>query len=369
MPHTSPISPFSLDTLPINPASPWLAPLAGWSDAAFRLLCRELGATVTCTEMVSAKGLVYNGRNTEALLASDPADTPLVVQLFGEDPVFIARAVTLLKERGFTWFDLNMGCSVPKVTKTGAGAAMLKDFNRTLDVASAFFEAASAKGSPRAGVKIRLGWEKSAPAPQGIQGSQAPQKDLEACAAFMLGLASRGAAFITLHPRYARQGFTGLADRQAFGFLARELGHKVPLIASGDIYSVEDAREYISLGASSVMYARGAMARPFIFAEHKAAFATPPEPLPHFSPTTLKSVILRHAELLRQYCPNTKQPEQAGRPDLALVRMRTFVPRYIKEMEGAKHLRLALNQCQTWGEFEELVDEALGGKASLASLP
>lgn len=342
--------PVPSSTLPISPSAPWLAPLAGWSDAAFRLLCREQGAAVTCTEMVSAKGLVYGGRNTEVLLDADPVDTPLVVQLFGEDPVFIRQAVHLLQQRGFTWFDLNMGCSVPKVTKTGAGAAMLKDFTRTLDVAAAFFEAASYHGIPHAGVKIRLGWEKN-PA--------SPTESLERCATFMQSLAERGAAWISLHPRYARQGFTGVADRQAFAFLANTLNGKVPLIASGDIYSIDDAKEYISLGASTVMYARGAMARPFIFAEHTAAFSAAPSPIiaPTFPPSALHALILRHAELLRRFCQN---PE---RPDLALVRMRTFVPRYIKEMEGAKHLRLALNQCHTWQDFEDVVNHAL---ASLA---
>ncbi len=99
--------------LPINPHSPWLAPLAGWSDLPFRLLCREQGAVVCCTEMVSAKGLVYGGRNTEELLATRPDDSPLVVQIFGAEAPFMEKAVHILREREFAWFDVNMGCSVP----------------------------------------------------------------------------------------------------------------------------------------------------------------------------------------------------------------------------------------------------------------
>ena len=112
--------------LPINPESPWLAPLAGWSDLPFRLLCRERGAAVCCTEMVSAKGLVYGGRNTEELLATRQDDAPLVVQVFGSEASFMEQAVRMLRERGFGWFDVNMGCSVPKVNKTGSGSALLR---------------------------------------------------------------------------------------------------------------------------------------------------------------------------------------------------------------------------------------------------
>ncbi|MBP3730190.1 MAG: tRNA-dihydrouridine synthase family protein, partial [Mailhella sp.] len=154
--------------LPIDPDSPWLAPLAGWSDLPFRLLCREQGAAVCCTEMVSAKGLVYGGRNTEQLLATAageecgnagcPSDEPLVVQIFGAEPEFMEQAVYILKDKGFEWFDVNMGCSVPKVTKTGAGAAMLRDVTGALRVARAVIGAA---GAGRAGFKLRLGWDRN----------------------------------------------------------------------------------------------------------------------------------------------------------------------------------------------------------------
>ena len=155
--------------LPLRPDAPWLAPLAGWSDLPFRLLCRELGAAVCCTEMVSAKGLVYGGRNTEEFLASTPpegdkledgslvCDHPLVVQIFGAEAEFMEQAVQILRHRGFCWFDVNMGCSVPKVTKTGAGAAMLRDVPNALRVAEAVIRAA---GPGKVGFKLRLGWDK-----------------------------------------------------------------------------------------------------------------------------------------------------------------------------------------------------------------
>ena len=112
-----PPCPCNPQTLPIGREHPWLAPLAGYSDLPFRLLCREYGAAVCVTEMVSAKGLVYESPGTNELLMSLSEDQPLVVQLFGAEASFLGRAVTLLREAGYGWFDLNMGCSVSKVLR------------------------------------------------------------------------------------------------------------------------------------------------------------------------------------------------------------------------------------------------------------
>ena len=149
-----PRCPANPESLPFGPDKPWLAPLAGYSDLPFRLLCREYGAAVCVTEMVSAKGLVYQSPGTNDLLASLPEDQPLVVQLFGAEADFLRRAVALLREAGYGWFDLNMGCSVPKVLRQGAGAAMLGDVENSLVVAKAMLEEA---GTGRVGFKLRLG--------------------------------------------------------------------------------------------------------------------------------------------------------------------------------------------------------------------
>ena len=109
---------------PISALQPWLAPLAGYSNLPFRLLCREHGCAVAVTEMVSAKGLLLGSSGTADLLATCPEDHPLVVQLFGAEPEVLGKATARLRQQGFLWFDLNAGCAVPKVTKTGAGAAL-----------------------------------------------------------------------------------------------------------------------------------------------------------------------------------------------------------------------------------------------------
>lgn len=357
-----------MSELPIRPDAPWLAPLAGWSDLPFRLLCREMGAAVCCTEMVSAKGLVYGGRNTEELLATTPeegdaledgstaCDHPLVVQIFGAEASFMEQAVRILRERGFSWFDVNMGCSVPKVTKTGAGAAMLRDVPNALCVAEAVVRAA---GAGRVGFKIRLGWD----------------AEHEVYLDLARRLADLGAGWITLHPRHATQGFSGSPRHEAVAELAEALS--VPVIASGDLFTAADGiRVLRETGASSVMYARGALKNPAVFAEHAAMIRAgamegelPPssgivcdrsrkldaqhacdvlDDLPA-DRASLARVIRRHAALARRYAPQH-----------ALLKMRTFVPRYVKNLDGARALRQEIVTCRDWDALNDILERHLG---------
>ena len=257
----------------IQPRLPWLAPLAGYSNLPFRLLCRRLGAAVACTEMVSAKGIYYSlypdgnrkrpvrlpelnkindqkGKGTWALLASPEEDSPLVVQLFGAEADIVqiaAESILELFADRKVYFDLNMGCSVPKVVKTGSGAAMLSNPHNALKVARALIAAA---GAGRAGFKLRLGWLNG----ENIYLELA--RELEAA----------GAAWITLHPRYGRQAFTGKADWSKTALLKQNLS--IPVLASGDLLSASAAVECLEQsGADAVMFARGAMNNPFIFRE------------------------------------------------------------------------------------------------------
>lgn len=314
--------------LPLTPDAPWLAPLAGFSDLPFRLLCRELGAACAVTEMVSAKGLFYDSRNTKRLLATIPTDTPLVVQLFGADPDYLRRAVEYLRSQGAAFFDLNCGCSVKKVVKTGAGAALLADPDRLVACARAMVQAA-APGT--VGVKVRLGPKP----PSRVDLELAPR------------LAEAGVAWLTLHPRYASQGFSGTADRDALAaFVAAS---PVPVVASGDLMTAADAATCLTATrASGVMFARGALADPRIFTRfvnlRLAARGLPERPVP-----ALCDVIRRHAALCRQYDEGDTR---------TLLRMRTAVPRYLREMPGCRALRDRLCHCISWTEFEDIIDEA-----------
>ena len=311
----------------IAPHAPWLAPLAGFSDLPFRLLCRELGAAVAVTEMVSAKGLLYDSRNTRRLLDTCPADSPLVVQLFSSEPDCLYRAAVALAEDGFTYFDLNCGCSVRKVIKTGAGAALLDDPDWLVGCAAAMVRAL---GPGRVGVKLRLGPRP----PARVDLDLAPR------------LADAGVSWLTLHPRHASQGFSGTADHEALAaFVAAS---PLPVLASGDLMAAEDGRRVLArTGAAGVMYARGALADPRIFARHAALLPQTPEaPGPALPPVC--EVIRRHAALCREYADDRQ----------ALLRMRTAVPRYLRDLPGCRALRDRLCRVESWDELAHIIDEA-----------
>lgn len=315
-------------SLPLRPDAPWLAPLAGYSDLPFRLLCREYGAAVCCTEMISAKGLIYHSPGTQDLLQTLPEDAPLVVQLFGNEADIMIRAMEPLLEQGFRWFDLNMGCSVPKVTRTGCGAAMLRDVPNAVAVARAMIRTA---GEGHVGFKLRLGWDAGAEVWRELAAA------LEDC----------GAGWLTLHPRYARQGFGGTAHWPALAELRRRVS--VPVIASGDLLTALDgARCLAETDVASVMYARGAMQNPAIFREHGALLAGGRTAEPNRS--EVRTMIRRHAALAREY----------SNERTALFKMRTFVPRYVHHLPGVRLLRQGLAVCHDWATLDRLLDDFLG---------
>lgn len=315
----------TVPTLPMGPEAPWLAPLAGFSDLPFRLLCRHYGAAVAVTEMVSAKGLLYEHRGgggaSGALLATCPEDQPLVVQLFGAEPELLGQATALLVQQGYQWFDLNCGCSVPKVTKSGSGAALLRDPERLRQCVAAMVAAA---GPGRVGAKLRLGWCAAE----------------HCCLQLAPQLADLGVGWLTLHPRTARQGFGGTADWDMLAAFVR--ASPVPVLASGDLFDAAAARDCLARsGAAGVMFGRGALADPAVFA---AFLQGQPRPL---SGPSLAELIRRHAELIRRY----------GRPDHDLARMRTIVPRYVRHLPGAAALRSRLTRLESWEELQNILSD------------
>lgn len=307
---------------------PWLAPLAGYSDLPFRMLCREYGAAVCVTEMVSARGLLYENPATGDLLASIPADQPLVVQLFGAEPEIMAEAVTRLKKAGYSYFDCNFGCPVRKVMRQKAGAALLDEPGAALAIARAMLKAAK-KDSPQnmVGFKLRTG----------VVAGRPVLPDLA------LRLEDAGADWLALHPRWASQGYAGRADWNVLAKLAPRLS--IPLLASGDMESAERGHACIAqTGASGVMYARGALRNPSIFNNHLSlAAGRPPEP---FTPGLLRKMMSRHIALSREY-------DSTGR---AFYKIRSLLPRYIRVFPGASDARKDLCACQGWEELASLAD-------------
>ncbi len=234
-----------------------LAPLAGIGNLPFRLLAKEAGCGLVCSEMVSANGLVYGSAKTAQLLESLPAEKPLSVQIFGADPEIMARAAAMVAAGGADILDINLGCAVKKVVKTGAGVALM----RTPATAEKIFKAVRAAIQIPLTIKIRSGWEHG--------GAQAFH---------MAALAQDcGVDAIALHPRTAAQGFGGKADWSLIAALKERLA--IPLIGNGDIKTAADAEQMLrTTGCDGVMIGRAAIGNPLLFSQILARLAGRPEP-------------------------------------------------------------------------------------------
>jgi tRNA-dihydrouridine synthase B len=222
----------------------FLAPLAGVSNLPFRRLVKECGVSVVCSEMISAKGLFYNSEKTLFLLASCPEERPLSVQIFGAEPDIMARAAAEISDMGIAdIIDINFGCSVKKVLRQGAGAALMKD----LPLSRKLIQAVRRATSLPLTIKIRAGWDPS--------GSQA--FDLAAMAE------NEGVDAVVFHPRTATQGFKGHSDWDLIRRLKEWI--TLPVIGNGDILTPSDALAMMEqTGCDAVMIGRGAMANPFL---------------------------------------------------------------------------------------------------------
>lgn len=306
--------------LTIRPDMPWLAPLAGYSDLPFRMLCREHGCKITCTEMVSVKGLVFGGANTERLCDAHPEDDPAILQLFGSDPQSYEPAMNTVLENGnFRYFDLNAGCPVRKVTKTGAGSQLLSNIDLMCEIATIMVKMG---GKGRVGVKTRLGWEKG----DDVYIEVAQR------------LEEIGVAWLTLHPRYGKQMFAGDADWSKLKPLKEAVN--IPVVASGDLYTAEDGLRCLDeTGVDAVMFARGALYDPAIFDRFNAIKAG--KPLPPRTGEQLAATVRRHIELTREY---------NGSPR-SFRHIRSLIPRYAKGLRDIRTLRQALLACTDWDEL------------------
>jgi len=227
----------------VLPHNLMLAPLAGITNHAFRLICRREGACMAFTEMVSVNGMVREGENSWKLLQSSPEERPLGVQLFGDSPELLAKAAEMTGDQA-DLLDINMGCPVRKVVATGAGSALLKD---TALIVRILKRVRRATRLPLT-IKIRSGWESSDETWREVG------RIVEA----------EGCDAITLHPRSRSQMFDGTADWSRIAALKQQV--KIPVIGSGDLFSPEDCRRMLlETGCDGLMVARGAMGNPWIF--------------------------------------------------------------------------------------------------------
>ena len=304
--------------------SPWvLAPMAGFTDAVMRTLCEEQGASLTYTEMVSAKGLYYGGSKTGELTFIPENAGPAAIQIFGSEPEIMAFAAKHLDSLPNEILDINMGCPVPKVVRNGDGSALMQDPSLVHDIV----KAVTAATEKPVTVKIRKGFdEKSANAVE-----------------VALAAEEGGAAAVCVHGRFRSQYYSGEADRSIIRDVKEAL--KVPVIASGDVTDAVSGMSMLSeTGCDMVMIGRGALGNPWIFRELDAAWRgqdIPPRP----SEEERVSMMIRHLEMLCDL-----KGERTG-----VREFRKYIMRYTKGMRGSAAVRRIANEAADLNEMKEVI--------------
>jgi len=252
-----------------------MAPMAGYTNLAFRLLVKGLGAGLVTTEMVSSMGLFMGHKKTFDYLRTHPEERPLAVQIFGSRPDVMARAAQTAVEAGAALVDINMGCPVKKVVKTGSGAALLRDPKRVAEIVTAVRLSCAVPLT----VKIRAGWSPGEPVACEIA------RIVEDC----------GADAVTVHPRFATDGFSSPADWSWIGKVKERL--RIPVIGNGDVFEPSHARQMRDqTGCDGVMVGRGAMGNPWIFRHILCLEKGLPLTLPDLAER--RAMILDHFHLL-----------------------------------------------------------------------
>ena len=306
-----------------------LAPMAGVTEAPFRAICKRMGAGLTYTEMVSAKGLHFNPDSavSRRLLALSPDEVPCAVQIFGSDPEMMASQARWIADRHgpqIALIDLNMGCPVTKVVAKGEGSALMLDPEKAARIVMTVV----AECTVPVTVKFRKGFD----------------GDHLNAVEFARAMEAAGAAALTVHGRTRDQGYRGRADWAAIAAVKAAVG--VPVMGSGDVFSADDVvAMFERTGVDGVMVARGARGNPWIFREARGLIETgcrPPRP----TPQERIDMAREHAQALSVF---------GG--ERAVVRMRKHVAWYIADMPGATYARSRVNATRTFPELDALLSE------------
>ncbi len=300
-----------------------LAPMAGITDLAFRLICKKFGADLVVSEMISAKGIHYQDKKTNTLLATHEHEAPLVVQIFGSEPDIMAEAAEYVQKHGAQGIDINMGCPTPKIVQNGDGAALGRNLSLATEVMRAVVRASSVPVS----IKFRLGWDENE------QNYLALGQAAEA----------EGASAITLHARTRQQFYSGTADWQAIKKLKQSV--HIPVIGNGDIFTPEDAiymqRE---TGCDSMMIGRGVQGNPFLFRQIIEYKKTG-----HYSPVTLSERIETIKEQLMLMIGEKGEKR-------AVLEMRKHIAWYLKGLPHSTGLKTKVFTANSFADIQNILE-------------
>lgn len=302
-----------------------LGPMAGVTDLPFRVLCKEQGADLIYTEMVSAKGIMYNNKNTEALLQVQEEERPVALQLFGSDPKIMSEQAKRIEGRNFDIVDINMGCPVPKVVNNGEGSALMKNPELIGEIVSAMSNILEKPVT----VKIRKGF--------GENDCNAPEiaKIIE----------QSGGAAVAVHGRTREQYYSGQADWEVIRRVKEAVS--IPVIGNGDLFTPQDAERMLKeTGCDAVMFARGVRGNPWLFHQTKVYLETgvvPERPSIH----ELIETILRHADMQIAF-----KGEYLG-----LREMRKHVAWYMTGYPQSARLRGQINEMEDMDSLKRLLED------------
>ncbi len=305
-----------------------LAPMAGVTNHAFRVMCKRAGGCgLVSTEMFSAYAIKFRDPGTKTMIDWTEEERPVCAQVFGGDPDTVAIGAKALQDAGADLVDVNMGCPVPKVVRSGSGAALLKDLPRAKDILVAAREAVSVPLT----VKMRLGWRQD-----------------EMVAVNLAQIAEKcGVDAITVHGRYATQSYSDKADWSAIAAVKRSV--EIPVIANGDIATPEDAlRAFEITGCDGLMIGRAARGDPWIFRRISHYLSTG-EKLPEPTPVERLRAAIVHAELLCRIHGERRAAKE----------MRGHLVHYIKGVMGAASLRNRIMKTESMEELLQVLREAL----------